>query len=210
MGALSFAPPRFLEHKIKTHNTCCGVQVRDLAAAAQVCREWRAAACAADSAWQRLFLSEFTRLKAADFARLSTWRDKYIACQLDTAWHKLRSKARYLDELEDSSALLEQNAAGLLAGLKQMKRTLGQRRQELNAQLASLSPSEPGIHMDSKRGKVRAGGWGEWAKHEKSTCMAVWCISGQSPPQPHPHPPSSTAPPPCTSAGDSGAGAGRG
>jgi hypothetical protein len=131
--------------------------VRDLAAAAQVCREWRAAAGAADAAWQRLFLSEFTALKAADFARLSTWRDRYIACQLDTDWHKLRSKARYLDELEDSSALLEKNAAGLLAGLNQMERTLGQRRHELNAQLALLSPSEPGVHMGSKHGKVRAG-----------------------------------------------------
>lgn len=84
--------------------------------------------------------------------QLRSWRDKYIACLLTSTTHKLRSKARYLDELEDSAGLLEKNAQAVLAGLNQMDRTLNHRRHDLNSLLASVS-GKRGAHADSKLGK---------------------------------------------------------
>jgi len=53
-------------------------QVKDLCSASQTSREWRAAAGAADSAWQRAFEADFGPEKAADYGNLRTWRDKYM------------------------------------------------------------------------------------------------------------------------------------
>jgi len=48
---------------------------------------------------------------------------------------------------------LERNAQSLLSSLNQMDRTLGHRRHDLNALLASVTGRES-THMDSQRGKV--------------------------------------------------------
>lgn len=128
------------------------LKVNDLAAAAQVSRHWRAASLAADSAWRAAFEEEFGEAKAVDYPRQRTWRDKFIACLLDNACHKLRSKARYLDELEDSAGMLEKNSQTLLASLNQMDRTLSRRKHDLNGLLASVA-GRASTHMESQRGK---------------------------------------------------------
>ncbi|KAL4420060.1 hypothetical protein ABPG77_004325, partial [Micractinium sp. CCAP 211/92] len=126
--------------------------VADLCRAACVSREWRVAAAAAQTAWRQAFVEEFGLEKAQDFVQLRSWRDKYIACLLTSTVHKLRSKARYLDELEDSAGLVEKNAQVLLGGLNQMDRTLNHRRHDLDDLLAGVS-AKRGTHADSKLGK---------------------------------------------------------
>lgn len=74
------------------------------------------------------------------------------ACQLDSVCHKLRSKARHLDELEDSCGVLEKNAQVLLASLSQIDRTLAHRRHDLSALLASVT-GRASTHADSARGR---------------------------------------------------------
>ncbi|KAI7840365.1 hypothetical protein COHA_005909 [Chlorella ohadii] len=127
-------------------------EVSDLAAAGSVSREWRQLAAEADGAWRNAFIRDYGEQKAADVKHLRLWRERYIACRLDSVWHKLRSKARYLDELEDSAGLVEKQTQTLLARLSQMDRTLSHRRHDLNAQLAALS-GHRGTHADTQRGQ---------------------------------------------------------
>jgi hypothetical protein len=66
--------------------------------------------------------------------------------------HKLRSKARYLDELEDSCGVLEKNAHVLLASLSHIDRTLSHRRHDLSTLLASVT-GRASTHADSAKGR---------------------------------------------------------
>lgn len=110
------------------------------------------------------------------------------ACRLDMVWHKLRSKARYVDEMEDSAALLEKNAQAVLKRLGQMDRTLAHRRHDLSVQLAALS-GHPATHMDSPRGQVGgvgARGGGQQERWLGRRGPRLHCACTQPPPPPTP------------------------
>ncbi|KAI3436780.1 hypothetical protein D9Q98_006191 [Chlorella vulgaris] len=92
------------------------LEVKELAAAAQVCRQWRAASLTAMDAWRRAFVAAFgSEDKGADYPQQLSWRDKYIAALLNYAHMRLRSKARFLDEMQDSLQVVQHNYNTLVA-----------------------------------------------------------------------------------------------
>ena len=52
--------------------------VVDLANVAMVCREWRELINSCDACWEKSFYRDYNHYNAEDYAKLPTWRQRYM------------------------------------------------------------------------------------------------------------------------------------